>query len=99
MMPPASDNETYQLTVFAKAFPPNPASSQRVTVYVDGKLATIWDVQASEGEFSVPVQRSKDRAVKVEFVAEKAVSPHALGVSADTRVLGLGLLKFRLDLL
>ena len=99
MMPPASDNESYRLTVFARAFPPNPVSYQRVTVYVDGKLTTVWDVQASEGEFSVAVQRSRGHAVKVEFVVEKPVSPHDIGVSADTRVLGLGLSKFRLDLL
>jgi hypothetical protein len=97
-MPSEFDNDSFQLTVFARAFPRTPSLSQRVTVYVDGKFTTVWDVQAVESEFSTVVKRPTRRAIKVEFVAEKPTSPKALGVSADDRVLGLGLSKFRIDL-
>jgi len=97
IMPPAIATESFQLTILARAFPYHPNPSQRVSVFADGKLVTVWDVPSSPGEFSAVVPRSKNQAVKVEFVVEKPASPELLGLSADNRMLGLGLSELRLD--
>ena len=97
IMPPAPGNDTFLLTVLAQAFPHAPAPSQRVKVFADGALVATWDVLPTPSEFSAVLKRPKGQAIKVEFVAEDPISPSLLGTSLDSRVLGLGLLEYRLD--
>jgi hypothetical protein len=64
---------------------------QPVEVYVKDKKIADWQVSAS-AQFTaeIPAALTKgSKTLNVEFRIPKATSPQALGMNADTRVLGI----------
>jgi len=68
-------------------------SSQRVDVVVNGRSVGVWTLSdPAGGEYAVLIPGSllsTANVLKVEFKTPDAVSPQSLGISGDTRVLGV----------
>jgi hypothetical protein len=65
---------------------------QPVELYVNGQKLADWTVPADPAEFTavIPAEVVKNPGeLKIELKTPKAISPKALGVSADSRLLGV----------
>jgi len=86
-----------ELVADAYAFLPPQRPSQRVRVLANGVEVGQWqfDATAPEGIRHARIPRAlvASRFIRVTFLLPDAVSPAALGLSKDPRVLSLGLRK------
>ena len=84
-----------ELTPFA---PPN--HPQRVALFADGQSVGEWRFDAHKEEtllIDLPSETARKGYVILKFSLPDAVSPAALGLSEDTRRLGVGLVSLRVD--
>jgi hypothetical protein len=103
-LPPGVDIRPMRLSINARSLLGKGHPSQTVTVSVNGaKVGQIYfdDVQNS-GWRTLPVHVSaltqgRHRLLDVSFEIERPVRPADLGLSADIRELGMGLIAMRLD--
>jgi hypothetical protein len=82
------------------AFVPNGSADLQVRVRANGVDAALWTFQHPAGErwnkVRVPVAPSGPGVVVLEFSIDAPRSPSEVGLSGDTRRLGLGVLEVEL---
>lgn len=86
----ATSSLRLKMTLTAMVNPPQ-LPSQPVEVFANGQKVADWEV-SGKSEFTALIPLASDRwdkTLTVELKIPKAVSPKALGVSEDPRVLGL----------
>lgn len=83
----------FDLILYAKPF--GRSGTQEITVRV-GKKEYHIILKPEGGEIRVPVNLLGERVDLLEFIPNSPISPHELGMSADSRKLGIGFvyLKF-----
>jgi hypothetical protein len=90
-LPVGSRKAALKLRMMISAFtnPPD-LPSQPVDVLANQKQVAQWQV-SSVGEFTaiIPAEAVSGSTLEIEFRTSKAVSPKALGLSEDARVLGI----------
>jgi len=74
-------------------------AEQQLTLRVNGENLAQWSLQQSE-QLTLPIPAAlvaTQRSLHIEFVLPDAASPEVLGVSQDTRQLGIALQELRLE--
>jgi hypothetical protein len=96
--PPTSD---VILSIEAHAFTPPQRNRFDDALVVNGRVAAQWSITDHEPliqrQVRLPVDLIPSRVVHIEFVNHDPRSPADLGLSGDTRKVGLALETFRLD--
>jgi hypothetical protein len=89
-----------ELALLTIAFVPNGSADLQVRVRANGVDAALWTFQHPAGErwntVRVPVAPSGPGVVVLEFSIDAPRSPSEVGLSGDTRRLGLGVLEVEL---
>ncbi len=92
---PAGSTGPYELIVNAQALLAPNHHDQTIKVVVNGQQVAEWtfegDIVVSEKRATIPASLIKDDTIKINFIAPDGVSPSQLGMSADTRVMGIGM--------
>ncbi|MBR8455870.1 hypothetical protein KDW07_01640 [Burkholderia dolosa] len=75
------------------AFLPHPDSAHHVTIYVNDAVAyhTTFDASAPRQTIRIPIERADRGRLDVKLVDPDVVSPKSVGISADSRTLGVSL--------
>ncbi|MGA2742540.1 MAG: hypothetical protein ABSG65_34515 [Bryobacteraceae bacterium] len=96
--PPTSD---LVFSIEAHAFTPPQRNHFDDTVMVNGRVAAQWTITDREPlirrHVSLPVGLIRSRVVRIEFMNHDPRSPADLGLSVDTRKVGLAIHTMRLD--
>lgn len=98
---PAGVTGALNLIVEAQGFIVPKHPSQTVVVTVNGTKVAAWsfNAQSAAGErrATIPAGLIKDGKMTIDFASPDAISPVALGLSADPRVIGIGLKSFVIE--
>jgi hypothetical protein len=91
-----ADAKPSRLELELEAYLPNDKSQQIVDIAInDNKVATLhFDAQHNRGKYSLdltPLNIAADVLITVQFTIHHPLSPKALGLSDDARLLGIGL--------
>ena len=97
---PAGSAGPYELIVNAQALLAPNHPDQAVKVVANGEQVAEWmfegDIVVTERRATIPASLIKDATIKINFIAPGAVSPAQLRMSADTRVMGIGMSTLQL---
>jgi hypothetical protein len=86
------------IAIAATAFLPAPVTRQRVRLAVGGEHESfVFTPKAPQGVLRLVVPPPKSGRLEVTLTLPDAVSPHALGLSIDARVLGLFISQIRVS--
>jgi len=89
--------DRFTVAIEAQFFPPGPSPTQTVRIFDDnGNLLTTVSNERPNGNIAVNIKRSSAQPVKwasLIFDIASPTSPQDLGISADFRTLGIGLLS------
>jgi hypothetical protein len=86
----SSNGLTLRITMSALIHPPE-LTSQPVELYANGEKLSAWEVgDTAEFVATIPADMTKaGGTLALEFKTPKATTPKALGVNADSRILGI----------
>jgi hypothetical protein len=94
-VPSAAANSDFLIVAEARAFLPGPGKKQRVIVAANGTAVATWTFSDAEpGTVTAEIPKSVmagRSSLSLSFDISDPVSPASLGVSGDTRALGLGI--------
>ena len=93
-------NKPMVLKVWGHSLAAPPDNQQTVTVLVNGKTAAVWSVKERvDAEYSANIQPTtfKQQPIYVELRIAHPTSPSELGLGADPRKLGFGLVALCLQ--
>jgi hypothetical protein len=98
---PITIEKTKNLKLIVSAFPfiyGDGLKQQLVTVRSDGAELGRWAIDR-DGEYAVdiPPEHIKDGILSIEFEIPNAASPASLGLSEDTRLLGMAVRRIRVE--
>jgi hypothetical protein len=95
----ASDMRFFKLTFGCRAFLPPQIPQQRVEFWSGRTLLGVQNITTGETTFTIPVESGpkKGEAFVLNLVMPNARSPQELGLSSDSRKLGIGIHNIRLD--
>lgn len=92
---PKENKGSYQMIVDGMAWLPAEHPAQDVVVEVNGTRVATWKFTQAEPSgkrtATFPSELLRDGLARITFQAPGAVSPAQLGLSADSRVLGIGI--------
>jgi hypothetical protein len=101
IIPTPSSPHGLRLVLDTVAFLPRASDTKRLTVIVNGtQLGTVdYDQETSARtlSFDLPAQVLHDPFLSIEFAIDKPLSPKELGLSDDTRKLGIGVHWMKLE--
>ncbi|MBU9398465.1 hypothetical protein [Burkholderia multivorans] len=80
------------------AFLPHPDSAHHLTIYVNNAVVyhTTFDARAPRQTIRIPIERAHYGRLDIKLVDPDVVSPKSVGISEDSRTLGVSLYGFGL---
>jgi arabinofuranosyltransferase len=96
-----AENSDFLLEAKVRAFVPKPGQAQNITVRANGVTVANWTLSGTEPEHDVTARISNavmvgHSALALSFDISNPASPASVGLSPDTRELGMGLIALKL---